>query len=141
MTVKDASTKPTNAAGPVGDKPRRTVMFYSPDVDFCVSMRLLFQDRYHVVTVSDPEMVLAAVREFQPYLMVVDSSPTKTMLNRFEQIKRDYPRTQIMSIYAPQFNWAHESRTTFRHVDAAFTKPIDLAEVTKHMSEMMSESS
>jgi hypothetical protein len=117
------------------------VLFYSPDVDFCVSMRLLFQDRYHVITVSEPEMVLGAVREFRPYLMVVDSAPTKSMMNRFEQIKREFPRTRIISLYAPPFYRATESRTTFPWVDAAFTKPIDLAEVTKYMSEAMSESS
>jgi hypothetical protein len=139
--MDDAHTIAPNGDRPRGETPRRTVMFYSPDVDFCVSMRLLFQDRYHVVTVSDPEMVMTAVREFRPYLMVVDSAPTKAMLGRFEQIKRDYPQTHIMSFYAPQFNWAHDSRLNFRWVDAAYSKPIDLAEVTKHMNEMMSESS
>ncbi len=141
MLVNSQAIKPTNGHTPAEDAPRRTVMFYSPDVDFCVSMRLLFQDRYHVVTVSDPEMVIAAVREFHPYLMVVDSPPTKSMMTRFEQIKREFPKTQIISFYAPQLNRANESRSTFPWVDAAFTKPIDLAEVTRHMSEMMSESS
>jgi hypothetical protein len=135
------NTIPTTGDAPAEGASRRTVLFYSPDIDFCVSMRLLFQDRYHVVTVSDPEMVVVAAREFQPYLMVVDSPPTKSMTGRFEQIKREFPKTQIISFYAPQFNRATESRSTFPWVDAAFTKPIDLAEVTKHMSEMMSESS
>lgn len=139
--MNDANAISKKPAAPPGGKPQRTVLFYSPDVDFCVSMRLLFQDRYNVVTVSDPEMVMVTVREFHPYLLVVDSAPTKTMLGRFEQIKREYPQTRIMSFYAPHFNVTPESRTTFRWVDAAYTKPIDLAEVTKHMSEMMSESS
>ena len=139
--MNDAVTIPKNGTPSPEAKPMRTVMFYSPDVDFCVSMRLLFQDRYHVITVSDPEMVLVMVREFRPYLMVVDSAPTKTMLGRFEQIKREFPQTQIMSFYAPHFNRANESRNSFRCVDAAFSKPIDLAEVTKYMTEMMAESS
>jgi len=123
-----------------GEKPRQTVLFYSPDVDFCVSMRLLFQDRYHIVTISDPEMVLTAVREFHPYLMIADSAPTKTMQQRFEVIKRENPRIHIMSFYAPQFNAGLDARNNFRCVDAAFSKPIDLAEVTKSMSEMLAES-
>ena len=124
---------------PVDLKSQRTVMFYSPDVDFCVSMRLLFQDRYNVVTISDPQMVMLAVREFNPYLMIVDSAPTTTMEHRFEQIKRENPHIHIMSFYAPELNKPHNARNSSRWVDAAFSKPIDLAEVTKSMNEMLSE--
>lgn len=135
-TVNDKRTKAT-AVGT--EKPRRTVLFYSPDVDFCVSIRLLFQDRYQVVTVSDPEMLMVMVREFRPYVMIVDSAPTKTMQQRFEVIKRENPRIRVMSFYAPQFNSGPETRSHFPGVDAAFSKPIDLAEVTKSMGEMMAE--
>jgi hypothetical protein len=126
------------ASEPAG-KPRQTVLFYSPDVDFCVSMRLLFQDRYQVVTVSDPDMVLPIAREFRPYLMIVDSAPTRIMRQRFEAIKKENPRTHIMSFYAPQFLAASDARESLRSVDAAYSKPIDLEEVTKSMSEMMAE--
>jgi hypothetical protein len=138
--MKPSNDIRTQAAAGQGEKPRQTVLFYSPDVDFCVSMRLLFQDRYHVVTLSDPEMLMLTVGEFHPYLMIVDSAPTKTMLRRFEMIKREHPRIHIMSFYAPQFLTGIGARDNFRCVDAAFSKPIDLAEVTKSMSEMMAES-
>ncbi len=136
--MKSKPKKKTRAA--TEPKLRPTVVFYSPDVDFCVSMRLLYQDRYDVVTVSDPDLVLDAVREFRPSLMIVDSAPTKTMQNRFEVIKQENPRIHIMSFYAPQFKSGISARNSFRCVDAAFSKPIDLAEVTKSMSEMMADS-
>lgn len=138
--MNDAGNNRTDVDGGQEQTPRRTVMFYSPDVDLCSSMRMLFQDRYHVVTVSDPAMVMSAVRESHPYLMIVDSAPTKTMLHRFEVIKEEFPQIHIMSLYAPHFSRNQVSRSSFRWVDAAFSKPIDLAEVTHSMSEMLSES-
>ena len=137
--MNDANNSRMNADVGQEQMPRRTVIFYSPDVDLCVSMRMLFQDRYHVVTVSDPAMVMSAAREFHPYLMIVDSAPTKTMLDRFEVLKREFPQIHIMSLYAPHFSRNQISRSGFRWVDAAFPKPIDLAEVTHSMSEMLSK--
>lgn len=138
--MDSAKMNPADTVDAKAPNSRRTMMFYSPDLDFCVSMRLLFQDRFNVVTVSDPDLVMVAVRDYRPYLMIVDSAPTKTMVHRFEVIKQEFPQIRIMTFYAPHLHSDRISRSSFRCVDAAFSKPIDLAEVTKSMNEMLAES-
>ena len=116
-----------------------TVLLYSPDIDFCASFRFLFQDRYNVVTITDPKMLLGTVHELNPALVIVDSAITELMRHRFEIMKCENPHIRIMLLYAVHFN-DNRIREDIRHsVDAAFSKPIDLSELTASMGALMSQ--
>src|ERR1041385_258593 len=116
-----------------------TIVFYSPDMDFCVSLRLLFQDRYNMITITDPRMLQMTVREFKADLVIVDSLPTEKLKLQFEIMKRENPRVHILSFYASRFNDKRIHQFIRQSVDAAFSKPIDLAEVTKSIHELMGQ--
>jgi DNA-binding NarL/FixJ family response regulator len=116
-----------------------TIVFYSPDMDFCVSLRLLFQDRYNMITITDPRMLQMTVREFKADLVIVDSLPTEKLKLQFEIMKRENPRVHILSFYASRFNDKRIHQFIRQSVDAAFSKPIDLAEVTQSIHELMGQ--
>jgi DNA-binding response OmpR family regulator len=121
----------------LGEENMPIVLLYSPDMDFCMSLRLLFQDRYHMVTITDPKMLLMTAREFKPDLVIVDSLPTEMMRRRFEMIKQENPGVRIMSFYASQFHNKQVREYFRRSVDAAFSKPIDLREVIASINELI----
>ena len=43
---------------------KETIVLFSPDMDFCMSLRLLYQEKYEMVTTTDPEMILVLVTGF-----------------------------------------------------------------------------
>lgn len=121
----------------VNYSPKKTIVLYSPDMDFCVSLQLLFEDQYHVVTTTDPDMILLLAKAFQPELIIADALPTHHMRRRFEIVKSQYPTMSIMmfSVTLPQ---SQPGLETFRNiVDAVYSKPIDLFEVMKRIDELV----
>jgi hypothetical protein len=115
-----------------------TIVLYSPDMDFCMSLRLLLQDRYYIVTTTDIKVLLTMVHSFEPTLVIVDSPPTEAMKRRFDIMKEEYPEIRIMFFYASLFNNQLVRNFVRESVDAAFSKPIDLTEVMNSINELVS---
>jgi response regulator RpfG family c-di-GMP phosphodiesterase len=124
-------------AHPVVLPREQTIVLYSPDMDFCASFQLLLEDRYHVVTTTDPDMMLLLVKTFGPDLVIADAAPTRYMQRRFNAIKSNHPTVSIMVFYVsyPQNNIQLEM--IHGTVDAIFSKPIDLCDVTKRINELV----
>ncbi|HEV8539386.1 MAG TPA: hypothetical protein VGR15_10765 [Bacteroidota bacterium] len=117
-----------------------TIVFYSPDMDFCVSFRLLLQNQYTMVTITDPGMLLMTARDFMPEVVIVDCLPTEKMKIRFEVLRRENPHVRILSFYASRFDDRGGHEDLRQSVDAAFSKPLDLAEVTESIHDLMTQS-
>lgn len=115
---------------------RKTIILYSPDIDFCVSFQMLLEDRYNVVTTTDLEMILMLVNTFHPELLIADVAPTRRMCERFEMIRSQEPATSIMMFYASFPDRTLLSRI-HNTVDVLFSKPIDVTEVTHRIREIL----
>lgn len=116
---------------------RKTIVLFSPDIDLCMSLRLLFQDQYHMVTTTDPEMIVTLSHTFQPELLIVDALPTKRMCHRFEELRKELPKIQIMLFYVSTFNDKQIRNAISQTSDAAFSKPLDLGEVTQSIRSLI----
>ena len=116
-----------------------TIVLYSPDMDFCFSLRLLLQDRYNMVTITDHRMLLMTVRDFKADLVIVDSVLTDKMVSRFEAMKRENPQVRILLFYVSRFDDKRVHDFIRQSVDEAFSKPIDLTEVTESIHELMAQ--
>lgn len=112
---------------------KHTVVLYSPDIDFCMSLSMFFQDMYKIITTTDPEMMLEIVKGYQPDLAIVDASPSDRMNHRFEIMKREDDRLRIMLLHVPRVEGPplHLQRTP--HVDAMLSHPIDLTDVMEQV--------
>lgn len=116
---------------------QKTILLFSPDLDLCVSLRLLLQSQYHVVTTTDPDMLIALSCAYHPELIIVDSPPTRPMRQRFETIRKECPHTQFMMFYVSMFDDDRVRETVRETVDAAFSKPFDLQEVTQSIDHLL----
>jgi DNA-binding response OmpR family regulator len=122
---------PKNTATTTNTTTMRTIVFCSRDIDFCASIRFLFQDRFRVITITDPNQLLSTVEEFQPNLVIIDSIMSEKMRRRFEMIKRANPNVRIISFYAARLNNKSVDESGMDVVDRAFSKPLDLSEITE----------
>ncbi|HTK81371.1 MAG TPA: hypothetical protein VL633_03695 [Bacteroidota bacterium] len=102
-----------------------------------MSLRLLLQDRYNIVTTTDVKMLTIMVASFQPGLVILDGLPIGMVQRQFESIRKEHPELRIMYFYASLFNnsWIHG--LIRNSVDAAFSKPIELSEIMESIRELM----
>src|ERR1051326_2532032 len=52
--------------------PAPRIVLFSPDMDFCMSLRMLFQDQYEMSCTTDPDMLLTMVKTMEPDLVIAD---------------------------------------------------------------------
>jgi hypothetical protein len=131
---KDVGSTP---AGMLGEIPDPTIVLYSPDIDFCLSMRMLLQDHYRIVTTTDVRMLQTMVHAFVPELVIVDGLPIEIVRRRFEPLRKEHPRLRIMFFYATLFDHSWTQQHVREFVDVAFSKPIDLSDILESIRELI----
>lgn len=116
---------------------QETILLYSPDMDLCLSLRLFFQDKYNVITLTDPELLLTTVRTFHPSLLIIDALPTERMQDRFGSIKREHPDVHIIVFYGSHVGRDHFHEHVQSFVDVALSKPIEIEELAMCMAALV----
>lgn len=117
------------------------ILLFSPDMDFCMSLRLLFQDRYRMSCTTDPDMLLTMVKTLQPELVIADCLPTQRMHERFRVIHSQNPDLRIIFFYFSPFGDRWFRDFIRNSGDVAFSKPIDLDEVTRTINTLVTHTS
>lgn len=118
--------------GGTGDE-QQAIVLYSPDMDYCMSLRLLFQDRYAMITTTDANMLVTIVNAFQPELVIIDALPSPHMRRRVEHMKRQNEALRVMLFCSQRFSDRDLREFIRASVDAVFSKPVDLVEVTERI--------
>jgi len=62
------------------NEPKRSILIYSPDLNFCFSLSMLFQDRYNVITTTNPECLETFADHYAADLVIVDAVPSEKMI-------------------------------------------------------------
>ena len=117
------------------------ILLFSPDMDFCMSLRMLYQDRYDMACTTDPDMLVTMVKALQPQLVIADCQPTSRMRERIRTIHLQDPDVRIIFFYfSPSGDrWLRDNLR--ESGDVAFSKPIDLDEVTRTINALMMSTS
>jgi DNA-binding response OmpR family regulator len=137
------SLEDTRNGSPSGDRrPVNTpgIVLFSPDMDFCVSLRMYLQDRYAISCTTDPDMLLTMVKTLQPGLVIADCLPTERMRERFRVIHAQNPDVKIIFFYFSPFGDRWFREFIRNSGDVAFSKPIDLDEVTRTINSLVMKS-
>ena len=115
----------------------QAIVLYSPDMDYCMSLRLLFQDRYNMITTTDLNMLVTIVNAFQPDLVIIDALPTQRMRRRVELMKHGNAEMRVMFFCTQRFTDQEVHEFIRSSVDAVFSKPVDLVEITERIRELV----
>jgi hypothetical protein len=117
--------------------PAPRIVLFSPDMDFCMSLRMLFQDQYEMSCTTDPDMLLTMVKTMEPDLVIADCLPTQRMRDRFRVIHMQNPGLKIVFFYFSPLGDRWFRDFIHNSGDVAFSKPIDLEEVTRTIGSLV----
>lgn len=119
------------------DEKKKTILIYSPDLNFCFSLSMLFQDRYNVITTTNPGMLERFVADYSADLVVVDAVPSEKMIERLDGLKAINARLPIIMIYVYSQKEMMLDSAIRRHVDSVFYKPFDVGDMSRRIAELL----
>ncbi len=118
-----------------GQKPM--ILIYSPDMNFCFSLSSFFQDRYDVITTTDPDLLesLAAIRSAS--LVVIDAEPSRRLIERLRELRRVNGSLPLMMLYVYGPGGGELDRTIRDHVNVVLYKPLNINEISRSIEELI----
>ena len=120
------------------DENKKTIIIYSPDLNFCFSLSMVFQDRYNVMTTTNMGMLEKFVSIYSADLVIVDAVPTENLIARIEGLKASKQDLPIIILYVYTPKDVTLDRAIREHVDSVFYKPFEISAVSKRIDELLS---
>ena len=81
------------------DEGKKTILLYSPDLNFCFSLSVLFQDRFNVITTTNLGLMDKLQGTYAADLVIIDAIPSDGLLEQLEQVERQRPTLPIFVLY------------------------------------------
>ena len=120
------------------EEAKRTILIYSPDLNFCFSLSMLFQDRYNEVTTTNPGMLETFVEHYAADLVIVDAVPSEKMIGRLDGLKSQKKQLPVIMLYVYSSRDAALDAAIRRRVDSVIYKPFDIADMARRIAELLS---
>ncbi len=130
------------AGAPEGDsgEAKKTIILYSPDLNFCFSLSMLFQDRFNVITTTNLGMLDHLVADYSADLVLVDAVPSQKLIERVECLRGLSPKLPIILLYVYNSRETVLDRAIREHVDSVFYKPLEIAPISRRIEELLTPS-
>lgn len=119
------------------DERKKTILIYSPDLNFCFSLSILFQDRFSVITTTNADMLETFVAHYSADLVIVDAAPSDDIIEKLDALKRLNKSLPILVLYVYSPKEVQLDRMIRGHVDSVFYKPFDVSAVSKRIEELL----
>ncbi|MEB3323276.1 MAG: hypothetical protein VKI81_10685 [Synechococcaceae cyanobacterium] len=119
------------------DEGKRTILLYSPDLNFCFSLSVLLQDRFNVITTTNLGLMDRLNGTYTADLMIIDAVPSDGLIERLETLKRERPALPVFVLYVYNAREAQLDREIRAQVDSVFYKPIELETVTERIEALL----
>jgi DNA-binding NarL/FixJ family response regulator len=132
--------KPNTGTDPVRaavDEGKKTILLYSPDLNFCFSLSVLFQDRFNVITTTNLGLMDRLQGTYDADLVMIDAVPSEGLLGRLERLKQERPTLPVVILYVYSGRDAQLDRDIRRQVDSVFYKPIELETLTQRIESLL----
>jgi hypothetical protein len=120
------------------DESKKTIIIYSPDLNFCFSLSMVFQDRYNVITTTNLGMLEKFVGIYSANLAVVDAEPSEKLMKRIDSLKDSNRGLPVIILYVYNTKEGTLDRDVRSHVDSVFYKPFEIGAVSKRIDELLS---
>jgi DNA-binding NarL/FixJ family response regulator len=122
---------------PEVDESKRTILIYSPDLNFCFSLSMLFQDRFNVITTTNPGTLETFVEHYSAALVIVDAVPSSTMIEKLHSLKELNRNLPIIVLYVYSPKEIQLDKAIRDHVDSVFYKPFDVSVISTRIDELL----
>src|SRR5512141_809947 len=81
------------------DASKKTILIYSPDLNFCFSLSMLFQNRYNVSTTTNLGMLETFLANYSADLVMIDAFPSTKIIQTLEGLKELRRYLPIIMLY------------------------------------------
>lgn len=129
--------EPEADASGVKERERKSILIFSPDLNLCFSLSILFQDRYHVVTTTNIATFERLATCFGADLAIVDEVPSECLIRRLEAIASGPAKIPIIMLYVYNGRDVTLDRAIRTRVDSVFYKPVEISVVSKRIDEIL----
>src|SRR5258707_6150079 len=102
LTVEVSKCKFPWPTVPPSDRDPKSVVVYSPDMDFWVSLQLALEDNYQIMTTTNAEMLMTLVKTFNPNLVIIRAVPSQKVRELLMLMKGALPKLRIMFFVSSQ---------------------------------------
>lgn len=137
VTVEANITKEAALSSKEEEAKRKSILIYSPDLNFCFSLSMLFQDRYTVSTTTNLSMLETFVANYAVDLIIIDAVPSSRILERLNALRDIRCRLPIIMLYVYNAKDVHLDEKIRQHVDSVFYKPFEVEAVSKRIAELL----
>ena len=119
------------------DEKKKTIIIYSPDLNFCFSLSMVFQDRYNVITTTNLGMLEKFVAIYSADLVIVDAVPSDKLIERIDVLKGSTGTLPVIVLYVYSGRDVALDRAIRTHVDSVFYKPFEINAISKRIDELL----
>ncbi len=131
------STKEQMSSSKEDDGKRKSILIYSPDLNFCFSLSMLFQDRYTVSTTTNLSMLETFVANYAVDLIIIDAVPSSRIIERLNALRGLRCKLPIIMLYVYNAKDVALDQKIREHVDSVFYKPFEINAVSKRIEELL----
>lgn len=132
-----SSDKQRQTPGTQVEEGKRTILIYSPDLNFCFSLSMLFQDRYNVITTTSIGSLDKFVSDYSADLVLIDAVPSEKLLLRVEALKQLKADLPLIMLYVYNGKDVRLDQNLRKQVAAVFYKPFEVAAVSQKIQEIL----
>jgi DNA-binding NtrC family response regulator len=136
MMMLTGSTHTTEHSAHTAQK-KKTILVYSADLNFCFSISMVLQNKYNVITTTNCELMEKFAADYSAQLVIVDASPSQTLLECLREVKKHNDKLPIILLYVYSPKDAAIDNVIRHEVDSVFYKPFDLTAMSKRISELL----
>ena len=134
--VEQKSSQPfVSPAGTLKEK--RTILIYSPDLNLSFSLSSFFQDRFKVVTTTDPELLEVVALNRHIDLVMIDAEPSGRLIERLQELRRSTGHLPVLMLYVYGPRGGEMDKAVRHYVDAILYKPFDVRDVSRRIEELL----
>lgn len=137
MTYTPGAESARKSAQATSDETRKTIVIYSPDLNFCFSLSMVFQDRYNVVTTTSLTTLEKSVAHYCAHLLVVDADPSEKMIQRIDRLREANRGIPVILLYVYNAREGTLDRAVRSHIDSVFYKPVEISAVSRRIDELL----
>jgi response regulator RpfG family c-di-GMP phosphodiesterase len=137
MTEHTPAESPGDAGVQENERDRKSILIFSPDLNLCFSLSMLFQDRYHVVTTTNIATFERLATCVGADLAIVDEAPSDCVLKRLEVLGRGSRKVPVIMLYVYNGRDVTLDRAIRSRVDSVFYKPVEISVVSKRIDEIL----
>lgn len=117
---------------------KKTILIYSPDLNFSFSLSMVFQDRYNVVTTSNPTMLESFASTYNADLAIVDAVPSDRIMQQIDGLKALRGKLPVIMTYVYDAREVRLDSAARVHTDAVLYKPFEADSVLSQVECLLS---